>query len=101
MGFGGVAMNRRGFLGLLGKAAAGAAVAYSFPSIIVPQNAGEVVAYDIETANDLISELNLVTRREIFPRVINDCFFSDSPFLSYLRSKTEPLLAVEGAVDVE
>lgn len=37
-------MNRRGFLGLLGKAAAGAAVVYSFPSIIVPKNIEQVLS---------------------------------------------------------
>lgn len=31
-------MNRRRFLELLGTAAVGSAVAYSFPSIIVPRN---------------------------------------------------------------
>lgn len=31
-------MNRRRFLSLLSQATAGAAVAYSFPSIIVPKN---------------------------------------------------------------
>lgn len=36
-------MNRRRFLSLLGQAAAGATVAYSFPSIIVPKNIQPVV----------------------------------------------------------
>jgi hypothetical protein len=31
-------MDRRGFLSLLGQAAVGATVVYSFPSIVVPKN---------------------------------------------------------------
>lgn len=36
-------MNRRSFLSLLGRAATGPAVVYSFPSIIVPKNIIPVV----------------------------------------------------------
>ena len=40
-------MNRRFFLSLLGQAAVGATVAYSFPSIVVPKNIQPVSAYPI------------------------------------------------------
>ena len=35
-------MNRRRFLELLGMAAAGTGIVYSFPSVIVPKNIAEV-----------------------------------------------------------
>lgn len=35
----------------------------------------------------IYDELNLTTLKEIYPRVIKDNFFLDTPFLAYLRSK--------------
>lgn len=72
-------MNRRGFLQLLGMAAAGSTVAYSFPTIIVPNN--------IEVVEDLslIEQLNTITKKEIYPALIDDLYFTQSPFISYLR----------------
>jgi hypothetical protein len=38
-------------------------------------------------ANDpIFDELNLTTLKEIYPRVVEDNFFNDSPFLAYLRA---------------
>lgn len=63
-------MDRRSFLKFLGAASAGATVVYSFPSIIVPKN---------------IDLINLVTQREIFPKLIDDFFFQETPLFAYLR----------------
>lgn len=38
-------------------------------------------------ADPIYDELNLTTRKEIYPRVIKDNFFLDTPFLAYLRAK--------------
>lgn len=66
-------MNRRNFLGFLGKAAVGGAVAYSFPKIIVPKNI------------ELIDQINLITKKEIYPSLIEDIFFNESPWFARLR----------------
>lgn len=74
-------MNGRGFLSLFGKAAVGATVAYSFPSVIVPKNLGEV-----EVVSDLAT-INAITLKELYPSIIMDTWFQDTPFLAYLRNK--------------
>lgn len=58
-------MNRRGFLSLLGQAAVGSVVAYSFPSIIVPKNIQPVysmaphgLAYLINDQSRILQGLN-------------------------------------------
>jgi hypothetical protein len=69
-------MNRRRFMELLGMATVGGAVAYSFPNIIVPKNI-------------IISKSSAITWiEENYPKLIEDVFFTDSPFLSYLRDRT-------------
>lgn len=65
-------MNRRNFLKFLGVASIGASVAYSFPSIIIPKN---------------IDTINLITQREIFPKLIDDFWFQESSFFIYLKSR--------------
>lgn len=81
-------MNRRGFLSFLGKASAGAYIAYSFPEIIVPKNidifSPELIPAEA-ISTDLISQLNAVTLKEIYPQFIADNFFTESPFLAYIR----------------
>lgn len=79
-------MNRRNFLKFLSAASVGATVAYSFPSIIVPKNIELVKAVIPATIFDL-DEINRITREEVYPRVIEDYFFNDTPFISYLREK--------------
>jgi len=74
-------MNRRNFLQFLGAATIGSTVAYSFPSIIVPKN---IITLK-EVATDYLSEINLITKREIYPKLIEDFWFDESPFFSYLR----------------
>jgi hypothetical protein len=39
-------------------------------------------------ADPIYDELNLTTKKEIYPRVIKDNFFLDTPFLAYLRAKS-------------
>lgn len=56
-------MNRRNFIKFLGAASVGATVAYSFPSIIVPKNI------------------------EVYPDIVNDLFFQESSWESYLRGQ--------------
>jgi hypothetical protein len=68
-------MNRRGFLRALAQATVGAAVVYSFPSIIVPQNLA------------LIEHINLTTSAEIWPKLIDDLFFQETPFLARMRMR--------------
>lgn len=72
-------MDRRGFLGLLGKAVASATVAYSFPSVIVPKNLGEVVVVDD------IATINSITRQELWPKLIEDYWFTETPLFARLR----------------
>lgn len=38
-------------------------------------------------SDPIYDELNLTTRKEIYPRTIKDCFFLDVPFLAKLRAK--------------
>lgn len=85
-------MNRRGFLKFLGAATVGTTVAYSFPSIIVPKN---IITLD-EVATDVIlndgtslNYINEIIKKEIYPRVLRDNFFTDSPFLARMRSTSE------------
>lgn len=68
-------MNRRNFLKFLGAASAGATVAYSFPSIIVPKNI------------EVIDQINLITKTEIYPKLIEDFWFQESPFMSHMRKQ--------------
>lgn len=72
-------MNRRRFLGLLGKTTAATAIAYSFPSIIVPKNVETInhhtINDSINQASSYLSELNKITFREIYPKIIDDYFF--------------------------
>lgn len=82
-------MNRRNFLKFLGVASVGATVAYSFPSIIVPKN---IITLD-EVSSDLLlkdgtslSYINSIIQKEIWPKVINDHFFTDTPFLVRMRN---------------
>lgn len=63
--------SRRDFLKFFGVATVGATVAYSFPSIIVPQN---------------IDAINLVIRREIYPELIRDFWFQESAFFAKLNN---------------
>lgn len=81
-------MNRRNFLKFLGAASVGATVAYSFPSVIVPNNI-ILVEPIIPVSKFNLAELNEIVRREIYPRVIRDHFFKDTPFFTYLREKHE------------
>lgn len=81
-------MNRRNFLKFLGTASVGATVAYSFPNIIVPNNIVVVEPIIPATQFDL-NALNELVRNEIYPRVIRNHFFKDTPFFSYLREKHE------------
>lgn len=83
-----MSMNRRSFLRTLGLAAAGGVVAYSFPSIIVPRN----IINPVEASCDLLSQLNAVTIREIYPELIRDVFFRDTPFLAYFKDSFVPLI---------
>lgn len=81
-------MNRRGFLKFLGVASVGATVAYSFPSVIVPQNIiipSEYFATD--PVFDVLSELNRVTIEEIYPRLILDVFFTKTPFDKFVEAR--------------
>lgn len=55
-------------------ATVGATVAYSFPDIIVPKN--------IATIN----QINLITRNEIYPKIIEDFWFQDSLFFAKLKN---------------
>src|SRR5437762_6855796 len=57
-------MNRRFFLQSFGLATAGGIVAYSFPKIIIPKN--------------IVEPINLVGKKEIYPEIINDLFFSNT-----------------------
>lgn len=38
-------------------------------------------------ADPILDEINLTTLREIYPRVIRDNFFLDTPFLAYMRAE--------------
>lgn len=38
-------------------------------------------------ADPILDEINLTTLREIYPRVIRDNFFLDTPFLAYMRAQ--------------
>lgn len=81
-------MDRRGFLKIFGKAAAGAAIVYSFPSIIIPKNI--IIPYEIglDVGNGLdISALNIITKNEIYPELIRDIWFVESPFFARIKNK--------------
>lgn len=69
-------MNRRNFLRFLATATVGTGVVYSFPSTIISKN--------IQVVSN-INTINLITKKEIFPKLIYDLFFIESPFLSRLR----------------
>lgn len=90
-------MNRRGFLSSLGLAIVGTGVAYSFPDIIVPKN---IVGQDgllLRISDDPefgfgfsgIQELNRITLKEIYPKMINDYFFLDTPFFARMKETYE------------
>lgn len=81
-------MDRRGFLKIFGKAAAGAAIVYSFPSIIIPKN--------ISAQNGLLFRISDDPEfgfgfsgfvQEIYPKLIEDEFFKESSFLSIMKAK--------------
>lgn len=66
-------MDRRNFLKRLGLASAGAVVAYSFPEVIVPKNIEQLLILPEQIPTDFISQLNLITKNEIYPKLIEDC----------------------------
>lgn len=78
-------MDRRGFLKFLGKATAGAYVAYSFLSIIKCNNL--ILPEEIPTS--FISQLNAITKREIYPKLIEDLYFTESPLFAYFEQQDD------------
>lgn len=82
-------MNRRSFLKFLGTATVGTGIVYSFPSIIVPKNISssllELPEWTGLPAETIVSQVNLITQREIYPKLIEDFWFQESPFLAYMR----------------
>jgi hypothetical protein len=57
-------INRRKFFTAIGKAVLGTAIALQIPDNIIPK---------------------LETITEVYPRIIEDWFFTDSPFLARIR----------------
>ena len=80
-------MNRRRFLELLGSAALGSGIVYSFPSVIVSKNIALESIEEFAFSGYKISDLDVSVRAEIYPSVINDIFFIDSPDLAYWRKR--------------
>lgn len=78
-------INRRRFLELLSSAALGSGIVYSFPSVIVPKNIAfeDIEEFAFTSYNG--SEINKITA-EIFPKLIEDFWFNESPFFKYLKS---------------
>ena len=68
-----MALTRRGFLGLL----AVGPFARFFPKIAL-----QPTPY----IDPIFDEINAVTLKEIWPRVVRDEFFKSTPFEEYLRS---------------
>src|SRR5688500_10356616 len=50
-------------------------------------------------ADPIYDELNLTTKKEIYPRVIKDNFFLDTPLLAYLRAKA--LVPFQGGSEMQ
>ena len=50
-------------------------------------------------ADPIYDEINLTTKKEIYPRVIKDLFFLDTPLLAYLRSKA--LVPFQGGSEMQ
>lgn len=84
-------MNRRNFLKFLGAASVGATVAYSFPDVIVPKNIeinGLASAINAGyTFSGYFDGINIITKNEIYPKLIEDFWFQESPFLTRLKMK--------------
>lgn len=80
-------MNRRRFLELLGLAALGSGIVYSFPSVIVPKNIAFENIEEFAFSGYKMSDVDFKIRAEIYPRIINDMFFTDSPDLAYWRKR--------------
>ena len=84
-------MRRRGFLGLISAALAGAVLdpekllwepgktIYSIPSGV---NLG-LVGYGCDP---IIDEINIATLKKIYPEMVSDNFFVDRPFLASIRT---------------
>jgi hypothetical protein len=91
-------MNRRSFLKFLGTATVGTGIVYSFPSIIVPKNISssllELPEWTGLPAETIVSQVNLITQREIFPKLIEDFWFTETPFFAYLRKNAMESFAV-------
>lgn len=89
-------MNRRRFLELLGSAALGSGIVYSFPSVIVPKNTSSssivfrVVddpVYEFGFSGYERSDFNKAVIAEIYPKLIDDIFLIDTPNDIYWRKK--------------
>lgn len=64
-------MNRRGFLTSLLRATAGATVAYSFPSVIVPKNIQPVLLTDLFPDGIYVSAYGVEPLMRGVPYIIN------------------------------
>jgi len=84
-------MNRRSFLKCLGTATVGTGIVYSFPSIIVPKNIEKAIVTVSDDPNfgfgfmSYADKINLVTRKEIYPKIIEDWYFKETPFVAYYK----------------
>lgn len=81
-------MNRRGFLSSLSLAIVGTGVAYSFPDIIVPKNIISLEEiYGDGIIQGQLSAINIVTLKEIYPKIIEDLWFTELPHTKAFRMK--------------
>lgn len=96
-------MNRRRFLELLGTAALGSGIVYLFPSIIVPKNIAPITKtlllkngifkiidspeYEFGFSGYKESNFNKTVIAEIYPRLIDNIFLTDSPDEAYWRKR--------------
>lgn len=90
-------MNRRRFLELLGKATVTTAVAYSFPDIIIPKN---IIPIEAMSAGLTENSINIVTLKEIYPELIRDLFFINSPMMARMKSLTEDKAVYEFSQEI-